>query len=82
MTDTADDTGDQATRRLAAKRANERIKLLIVSVNTVALTMFGATLVIPVVSGSRQDVPVTWILVAIGLHVMAQALFQFLRNED
>lgn len=69
-------------RRLAAKRINERIKLLVSTVNAVALTAFGAAFVLPTVNGAMGSLSVIWIPGAVALHLVAHGLFQFLRSED
>jgi hypothetical protein len=69
-------------RKLAARRMNERIRLLVSSLNTVGLTTFGAAFILPRVNDQAISPSVGWILVAIGLHLTAEGLFQFLRSEE
>jgi hypothetical protein len=42
---------DDPRRRLRAKRQNERVKLVATSLNTVALAIVAAALIVPSVSG-------------------------------
>jgi dipeptide/tripeptide permease len=62
-------------RRLAAKRHNERLKLLIVSVNALGLTTFGAAFILPMVGGAEPKAPLIWIIVAFALHLLAQVTY-------
>jgi hypothetical protein len=67
-------------RRLLAKRNNERVKLAAGFLNTLGLTILGATFVLPSVTGGRLEW--IWIPVGIVLHLVAQALVRLLRSED
>jgi hypothetical protein len=69
-------------RRLAAKRNNHRIVLLATTVNAIALTIFGVAFVTPHITGSLREPYLGWILVAVGLHLVAQSLYGFLRAGD
>jgi hypothetical protein len=75
-------TDEDRARRLAAKRNNERVKLVASTMNTVALTTFGAAFILPLVNGATGPLPVIWIPFAVALHFGAQAVYRFLRSED
>lgn len=69
-------------RRLAAKRNNERVKLVASTLNAIALTTFGAAFILPTVNAGMAAPPLIWILAAVTLHLGAQAVFRLLRSED
>ncbi|WP_020186657.1 hypothetical protein [Methylopila sp. 73B] len=73
---------EDAERRIRAKRINERLKLLASSVNTVGLTVLGAAVLVPFIGGTFTPAAVVWILLAVGLHSVAQVLLSWLRSED
>jgi fatty acid desaturase len=75
-------SADDARRKLAARRNNERIKLLITSINTIALTTVGAAAILPLIGGTIQTAAWYWIVLAVCLHLTAHGLFRFLRSED
>lgn len=75
-------TSEDKARRLAAKRFNERVKLVVVTVNAMALTTLGAALILPALNPALPRTSSFWILLAVGLHLIAQALFQLLRSEE
>jgi hypothetical protein len=70
------------TRKLAAKRFNEHIKLLMGSFNTVALTIFGAAFLLPYLNGNESHPSLFWILVAIVLHLAAHIAVRFTKSEE
>lgn len=72
---------DPKTRKLAAKRVNENLKLLANSINTAALTILGAALILPMVNGLMPG-HWTWIGIAGGLHLCAQAVLRWLKSEE
>ena len=41
-------------RKLAARRNNERVRLLASTLNTIGLTVFGAAFLLPAISGSSR----------------------------
>ena len=77
-------------RRLAAKRRNERVKLLANTSNALALGIIGATLIVPELSGSGVRMSAGpfdwfrafWILAAVVLHILAQLAFELMQGED
>jgi hypothetical protein len=69
-------------RRLAAKRFNERLKLLIVALNAIAVASFGAAFILPMIGASGQKVSLLWIIAAFALHLVAQGIFHWLRSEE
>ncbi|GLK79412.1 hypothetical protein [Methylopila turkensis] len=73
---------EDAERRIRAKRINERLKLLASSVNTVGLTVLGAAVLVPFIGGTFTPAALVWILLAVGLHSVAQILLSWLRSED
>ncbi|GLK57000.1 hypothetical protein JOD31_003032 [Methylopila capsulata] len=73
---------EDAERRIRAKRINERLKLLAGSVNTVGLTVLGAAVLVPFIGGTFTPAALVWILLAVGLHSVAQVLLSWLRSED
>jgi hypothetical protein len=74
-----------AQRRLAAKRSNERIKLVANAFHTLSLGVVGAALIIPGVASPAkllEPAPFVWLFVAFSLHSVAQAVLQLLRSKD
>lgn len=69
-------------RKLAAKKANEHVKLASSSLNAVALTVLGASIVLPGISGTAVAAPAVWFLIAGGLHLLAHAAIRLMRSED
>lgn len=69
-------------RKLAARRLNENLKLLASSLNTVALTILGAAFLLPTISGQAVATPTIWIMIAAGLHLLAQAVLRLIQSED
>ena len=72
-------------RELAAKRHNERTKLLSNAFHAMSLGVIGAGVIIPSVASPAKLLQIetlAWVLIAIGLHLVAQAVLQFLRSED
>lgn len=77
-------TPDQE-RRLAAKRNNERVKLVVTSLNAIALAIFGTAFVVPAVNNIAILLsPTPWILLilAVALHSAAHGFLRFLRSEE
>jgi uncharacterized membrane protein (DUF441 family) len=58
------------------------VKLSASTLNTVGLTILGAAVLLPLVAGQLQPYGWVWIIVAAGLHFLAQALLRTLRSED
>jgi hypothetical protein len=76
---------EAANRRLAAKRHNERTKLLANAFHAMSLGVIGAGVIIPAVAFPAKLLTLetlAWVLIAVGLHSAAQAVLQFLRSED
>jgi hypothetical protein len=71
---------DQA-RRLAARRLNEHLKLLVTTLNALALTTFGAAFILPAVSGTPEVPPLFWILIALALHFGGHGLIRVMKSE-
>jgi len=69
-------------RRLAAKKNNERVKLFAATLNAISVATFGAAFILPVVNGTVGPLSAIWILLAVALHLSAQAAFRFLQSED
>lgn len=70
---------------IAAKRYNERVKLLVTTTNSFAIGIAGSAIIFPIAhdgSASLTVLSVIWILAGIGLHLMAQALLGFIRSEN
>ena len=74
----------RAARKLAAKRANERIKLLASLLNSLALGVIGAGVIVPVTQnpGGLPWQSLAWFVFGLALHSVAQAVFAFMRDED
>lgn len=73
------------SRRLAAKRNNERVKLIVTSLNTVGLAILGTAFIVPGINNIAAFLsPGPWILliVAIGLPLSAHGFVRFLRSEE
>jgi hypothetical protein len=64
-----------ARRRLAAKRANERVKLFYSTMNAFAVGVVGITSIFEL---QRW----IWPIAAAGLHLMAQLVIGLLRSEE
>ena len=78
-----DDEGDEAARKLAAKRFNEQLKLFVTFVNSLGLGAIGAGVIIPA-SKSPFDVTlisVGWFVIGLFLHLIGQGAYRFLRSE-
>ena len=76
---------DAARRKLAAKRHNERTKLLANAFHAMSLGVIGAGVIIPSVASPPKLLQIQtlgWVLMAVGLHLVAQAVLQFLRSEE
>lgn len=72
-------------RKLAAKRANERVKLTASSLNTVGLAVIGAALIVPTFNETvhlNRIAQGAGLGIGTGLHLLAQWVFRFLRSED
>ena len=77
---------EEARRKLQPKRFDEHVKLLVTTVNAVALICLGAGALQPIiVSGTRSifSDPANgfWIGLGVALHMFAQALIRLLRAE-
>lgn len=77
---------DEEERKLHAKRFNEHVKLLVTTVNAVALITAGTGAIQPIIAagaGSALSRPLNWlwILLGIALHLCAQALVRLIRPE-
>ncbi|MFL5174243.1 MAG: hypothetical protein ACJ8CO_00330, partial [Microvirga sp.] len=71
--------------KLGAKRHNERTKLLSNAFHAMSLGVIGAGVIIPSVASPRRLLDVdtlAWVLIAVVLHLVAQAVLQVLRSED
>ena len=76
-------------RKLAANRINERLKLLANLLNSLAIGVIGAGVIVP---GVRDPTHVTlqtltwqtltWIAIGLVLHLVGQMVFAFMRSED
>mgnify|MGYP001347515958 CR=1 FL=1 len=75
-------TPQDRARRLAARRTNERLKLIATALNAVSVATVGAAFILPAVNGASGPLPLIWIPMAVGLHLAAQGVFHFLRSED
>jgi len=77
---------EDARRKLQAKRFNEHVRLLVTTVNAVALITAGTGAIQPIVSAGTTTAlsrPVNWlwIFLGVGLHLCAQALLRLIRSE-
>ncbi len=77
---------DEAKRRLRAKRFDEHLKLLVTTLNVIALTVFGAGVLQPLVLAGPTATPFSffnliWIALSIALHLLAQGLIRLMRLE-
>ncbi|MDR4306923.1 hypothetical protein IHQ68_09865 [Chelatococcus sambhunathii] len=75
-------TPEDFERRLRAKRANERLKLLATTMNTLGMTVVGVAVLVPVVAGAAGLLSLIWIVIAVVLHLAAQVALGSLRSED
>ncbi|AWN52304.1 hypothetical protein [Methylobacterium sp. 17Sr1-1] len=79
-----DEAARTKARKLAAKRINERLKLLASFFNALALGVIGAGVIIPTVADMTRAWPksLVWLVTGLVLHCAAQSAFTFLRSED
>jgi hypothetical protein len=79
-----DDAALAKARKLAAKRINERLKLLASFFNALALGVIGAGFIVPVVNepGRLISPQLPWLGLGLVLHLSAQGVLLFLRSED
>lgn len=75
-------TEEDRRRRLGAKRIHERLRLVAGTLNAVAITSFGAAVVLPVIQHASAAPFLVWIPLALGLHLSAHVVLHFLRSED
>ncbi|TXM77340.1 hypothetical protein FV218_05675 [Methylobacterium sp. WL69] len=75
---------DAAARKLAAKRVNERLKLLANLLNALGIGVIGAGVIVPGVHDPTRITLQTlaWIATGLVLHLLAQGVLAFLRSED
>lgn len=78
-----------SARKLAAKRINERLKLLANLLNSLAIGVIGAGVIVPAVRDPSQGTlliltwqMLTWITIGLALHLVGQSVFAFMRSED
>lgn len=79
------DGDERSARRLAAKRTNERVKLIATLLNALTIGVLGAGVIVPGVAEPTallQPSRVVWFLVAIVLHLAGHAAFAALKSED
>lgn len=69
-------------RKLAAKRLNEHLKLVASALNTIGIAVLGAAFILPAIGGSVGGGSITWIAVAVGLHMCGHVALRFMRSED
>jgi hypothetical protein len=73
-------------KRLHAKRYNEQLKFFAGMLNTLAVGIFGAAFILPIVGHSQTGpdflMRPVWILVAAGLHVVGLAMLGLIRSEE
>ncbi len=77
---------EEAKRKLRAKRYNEHIKVFVTTLNVIALTIFGAGVLQPLLGASSGMAPVSpfnliWIALSIALHFVAQGLIRLLQLD-
>ena len=78
---------DEETRRkLRAKRFNENLKLLTTTTNAIALVIFAASVLQPLLgagatSPAAQSVNWPWVAVSAILHLFAHAVIRLIRPE-
>ena len=80
-----DPDGERTRRKLAARRNNERVRLLAQTINALAIGLVGAAILVPLVSAPETLLSwrtVAWIIMAVSLHLLAQGIFVLLRSED
>lgn len=77
-----DASPDDVERKLRAKRYNEQVKLVATTLNTIALTLFGSAVVVPLVAGAINVYATIWMLFAGALHSSAHVSLRQLRSED
>ena len=70
-------------QRLRARRYNERLKLTASALDRISTIVFGGAVLAPIFQHTegRWIEFAFWSLIAIGLHVVGQAVLSFLREE-
>ena len=70
--------------KLAAKRNNERVKLFASAISNLGVGILAGAVVVPAVNSQVPGTPVHWVWIpaALGLHIVAQAAYRFLKPED
>jgi len=78
------ETLDASARKLAAKRINERVKLLANLLNSLGIGVIGAGVIVPGVHDPTRITLQTlaWIATGLVLHLLAQSVLAFMRSED
>ena len=70
--------------KLQAKRFNEHIKLFVTTLNVIALTIFGAGVLQPLVTAGATPISafnMIWIGLSVALHFVAQGLIRLIQLE-
>jgi hypothetical protein len=73
---------DAPSRKLAARRRNERVRLFASTLNTIALSIFGASFVLPAITQATPQIAIAWLVAAALLHGLAHWTYDLLRSED
>lgn len=77
---------DEDRLKLKAKRFNEHIKLFVTTLNVIALTIFGAGVLQPLVTAGSGSISIStfnmiWIALSIALHFVAQGRIRLIQLE-
>lgn len=71
---------EEVARKLRLKRFNEHVKLFVTTVNAIALVIFGAGVLQPLVVQS-SSIDWSWVAISAILHLWAQAVIRLLQPE-
>jgi hypothetical protein len=77
---------DDAGKKLSAKRFNEHVKLVATTINVIALGIFGAGVLQPLVAPAPSAVAspalnAAWIAVSVALHLLAHGAIRLMKAE-
>lgn len=74
---------DEAARRLASKRFNERLKLFSSFSSALGIGTIGAGVIIPMTKTPIEIAPITlaWLAGGLILHLVGHGVYAFLRSE-
>lgn len=79
------ETGIDQRRKLAARRTNKRLRLLTSAMNTLAVGIVGAAMIVPGINSAAALLELhrfAWLATALTLHVSAVFVLRWLKSEE